>query len=184
MRASCFLLAALFLILPPLCLGESDFIGPLEEISVATSTNQKLVRARELAEESLKNGGHNRIDENESMDRSSPSLMKGFQGLVLTLGVFFILIFVLKKLKGRIIDTGERKIKVIERTALTSKTSLLRVEINGQESLISVGSEQVAVIPPLTSTSIATKSPQLQSTLPFERELEQSCVNEKIAKAS
>jgi len=171
--------------LPQPVLAESEPVVAIDSHELTSAPSEKLIRARELAEESLRSGGQGRMEERESMQRSDPSLIKGFQGLALTLGVFCILIFVMKKIKGSIGDSGERRIQILERTPLTSKTSLLRVQINGRESLIAVGTEQVAVVPVESTANPTRLRPgQRPAPQPFEIELEQSAAESQLAKAS
>ena len=68
------------------------------------------------------------------------------RGLGLTLGVFFIGLWVYKRLHGTAQQTQKRKLRIVERLSISSKTSLMLVQANGQEILLSVGSDRVSVI--------------------------------------
>ena len=68
------------------------------------------------------------------------------RGLGLTLGVFFVGLYVFKRVRGPIQTAQKRKLRILERLPLSSKTALLLVQANGQEVLLSVGSDRVSVI--------------------------------------
>lgn len=92
--------------------------------------------------------------------------MKMGKGLAICVGVFFIGLSVMRRLKPETFS-AEPRIKVRERTALTPKSSLLIVEIDGREQLITVGSENVSVITP------SNKMQRVQ-----ERSAQEICAND------
>lgn len=68
------------------------------------------------------------------------------KGLVVTLSTLFIGLALAKKYYKPLQGTSKRRCRVIERTALTSKTSLLVVEYEGKEILCAVGPDRVSVL--------------------------------------
>lgn len=90
------------------------------------------------------------LTEDSTEDESEPTPLSTFgsmlKGLGLTLGVFFVGLGIWKRFSGVEIRKGESLLKVIERTPLTSKTSLAVVEFQGKQVLVSVGSENVQLL--------------------------------------
>lgn len=69
------------------------------------------------------------------------------QGLALCLGTFFVLLHFLKGGKFKRGNKETRRIKVIEKVPLTTKSSLFLVEVDGETRLLSVGAEHTSFIP-------------------------------------
>ncbi len=72
--------------------------------------------------------------------------MRVVQGLGMCLAVFFLGIFVLKKLRG---DTGvcsQRTMRVIERLSIAPKQNLLLVDVDGARVLLAVGPERTELL--------------------------------------
>ena len=76
----------------------------------------------------------------------STGVMPMLQGLGLSLGVFFIAVYFLKRYKMPGQGTARRKLRVIERLPISSKTAVMLVEVGGQEIFLTVGSEHVTVL--------------------------------------
>lgn len=67
------------------------------------------------------------------------------EGMLLTLGVFFLGVWGYQKMNGHSMPKlSSRRMKVIERISVGSKTSLVLAEIDGRSVLLSVGGERVA----------------------------------------
>lgn len=74
-----------------------------------------------------------------------PPIARLFSGLLICLGVFCCGIYLAKR-RGLIKHTGERRVSILERIPLTARTSLVLLEKDGKEILLSVGSEQVSYL--------------------------------------
>jgi flagellar biogenesis protein FliO len=69
------------------------------------------------------------------------------QGLVLALGLFFILLHFLKR-SGRVkLHSSGKHMQLLERLPLSSKTCLNLVEVDGQPFLVGVGPDRVSIMP-------------------------------------
>lgn len=89
-----------------------------------------------------------RPDEDSKNSTTSPLAM--FKGLALCLGAFMIMVFFIKRLGRPNYANSQRHMNVRERLAISNKTSLLLVEVNGSDLVVAVGSETVNfhAIPP------------------------------------
>ena len=65
------------------------------------------------------------------------------KGLALCLGVFCVIVYLLKRLNPHAIHSGKRRMTLLERLPLTPKSALLMVQVDGRTRLIAIGSEQV-----------------------------------------
>lgn len=85
-----------------------------------------------------------RTGSDESLQSSGGTML---QGLAFCLGVFLIGTYICKRLGSK---NGtfrqQRRLKVLERTPLASKTSLLLIEVDGKEVLLAVGADKVTQI--------------------------------------
>ncbi|RIL05354.1 MAG: hypothetical protein DCC75_11755, partial [Proteobacteria bacterium] len=63
---------------------------------------------------------------------TQPSIMKAVQALGACLGIFFIVIYLMKRFSGAQGKVQSRRIRVIERTAISSKAALILVELEGR----------------------------------------------------
>lgn len=96
--------------------------------------------------------------------RSSVAAM--LQGLAATLGVFCVGVYVAQRLRrGRGI-VGHKQLRIIERLAVTQKTQLVYLQVNGEPMLISVGSDRV--------TCLQSPKSRTEAKL-FEASLEDAC---------
>lgn len=71
-------------------------------------------------------------------------VFKIVQALGICLGMLMVGVYAFKRYAPGIAQSASRRLKVKERLALTSKTSLLLVELDGRSVLITVGTERVA----------------------------------------
>jgi flagellar biogenesis protein FliO len=74
------------------------------------------------------------------------SLFKMLGGLLFCLGIFGGGIHLLKRYGGQAHVGGKRRLKVIERVSLTTKTSLLLVTFDGKEMLVAAGPDRAQLI--------------------------------------
>ncbi|MCB0334266.1 MAG: flagellar biosynthetic protein FliO [Bdellovibrionales bacterium] len=79
-------------------------------------------------------------------ERSELSLMKVFQGLALCIGVFLIFTYLLKKMHGGTVQSGNQRLTILEKVPVAPKTSLLLVRVDKRDVLIGVGAEHVTFI--------------------------------------
>ena len=103
----------------------------------------KLERTVNILKDTTVNGG---IASQKAPEPESLNLWKGVEGLVLCVGVLFIGVALVKKLKIKGTTSGARQIKVVERTAVSPKTSLILAEVNGSKVLLSVGPDRVSFL--------------------------------------
>lgn len=108
----------------------------------------KLERTVSILKDTTANGS---TASQKAAEPESINLWKGVEALVLCLGVLFIGVALAKKLKIKGAISGARQIKVIERTVVSSKTSLILAEVNGSKVLLSVGPERVSFLNMTTS---------------------------------
>ena len=74
------------------------------------------------------------------------SMIRMVGGFLFCLGIFGGGIHIYRKYTGVAISSAKRRVKIIERLALTQKTSLLLVSFDGKELLISSGPDQTRLI--------------------------------------
>jgi len=65
------------------------------------------------------------------------------KGLGICIGLLAVMIFLNKKLGLNKIASGKKRVKVLERVALTPKTAIYLVSIDGAEMFLSVGADRV-----------------------------------------
>jgi len=120
---------------------ETATASPRGEISVES----KLERTREILK-----GNHEEKDKAPAGEKVEDDLGKtGFRlmkGLLLCLGVFAIGIYIAKRLGLKPAVAGGKKIRILDRAALTPRSSLVLVEAEGKSVLVAVGSEHVALL--------------------------------------
>jgi flagellar biogenesis protein FliO len=98
-----------------------------------------------------------------------------FQGLALCLGVFFIGSWIARRFGGGAKMVGERRIKILERAALTQKSAICLVEVDGRQVLLSTGSDPVQV---LMQSEGASMTPTHQEEKGFDQSMEVLCAEE------
>lgn len=76
----------------------------------------------------------------------SPAPMTMLQGLALCFGVFLILVYVLKRVKGVPSGGNGRKLRVLERISISPRSSAVLLAVGGREVLVSVGPERVTLL--------------------------------------
>ncbi len=79
----------------------------------------------------------------ESEDQNM--VFKMLKGLALCLGIFFVGVAVLKRINPKAAVVHNERIKLCSRLAITPKTQVFLVEVDGQRVLLSVGQEQMAL---------------------------------------
>ena len=95
--------------------------------------------------QSAKNTQHgigNTVD--GASDENTGAGLRMAEGLAFCLGLLMLGVYALKKGKLKGIVHGSKAIRVIERSAVTQRTSLLLVEVQGRKVLLSVGSDRVS----------------------------------------
>ncbi|MDZ4785052.1 MAG: flagellar biosynthetic protein FliO [bacterium] len=101
------------------------------------------------------------------------SILRMIEGLVLVAGIFLVGVHLYKKfvLKDKSLPNKfrGRRIKIIERTPISSKASLLLVEIEGKKVLVGVGSENVSIT--------ELESNEIENISGFDEGVDQSCEN-------
>ncbi len=65
------------------------------------------------------------------------------RGLALCLAAFCVVVFLLKKLNRGIQPSGGRRLRVLEKLAVSPKSALLLVEVDGITRLVGVGAETI-----------------------------------------
>ncbi len=116
----------------------------------ALHADERTERLKSLVEERAEVSANQKADTSTKGKTSEPprseiSVVRVVEGLLLTLGVFFIGMWGYRKLSGNSLPkTSARRIKVVERVAVGGKTALVLAEIDGRSVLMSVGSERVA----------------------------------------
>ena len=89
------------------------------------------------------------------------------KGLGLCLGVFLIGVYFYKRLGLKAAAGGRRRLRIVERMPLQGRVSLLLVELDGEETLLAVGSDHAALI----------KGPA-GKRVGFEKSLDRACTKE------
>lgn len=87
-----------------------------------------------------------------------PNALTMLKGLAICIGVFLIGISVIQRLKNKtnIKNNSNRRLKILEKIAVSNKTALILAELDGRDIVFSVGSEKVSFCP--EKTVIETKS--------------------------
>ncbi len=115
------------------------------EVAVSASEQRtelsKLERTRSLMKDA--ENEHQQKGSAPTQDASGIGL-KMFQGLAFALGLLFIGLYFVKKLNPRAVGGAERKIKIVERTPVTPKTSLILAEVEGKKVFLAVGPDRVS----------------------------------------
>ena len=79
------------------------------------------------------------------------------QGLMLCLGLFALLVFIIKKTHRITRGANEGRMHVIERIPLSQKTFLHLVEVDGKEFLVGSGPDQVSLLSLREATPLSTR---------------------------
>lgn len=85
-------------------------------------------------------------DQSAEIDTSIPYL-KMMQGLGIVAGMFLILVHLYKKYIIKDESSQSRKIRIIERTTITPKSSLVLAVVDGKRYLLGVGPDPVTITP-------------------------------------
>ena len=107
----------------------------------------KLDRTRELLKDSQGEKGRPAAGASAGGDIGGDIALTGvrvLEGLLLCLGVLALGVYIAKRFGFKPAGGAARKIKLIERTPLSSRTALVLAEIEGKTVLISVGAERVS----------------------------------------
>jgi flagellar biogenesis protein FliO len=116
------------------------------KISESVAKLKNSLRSEQLGKTNAVKDSISNWSESEDKAESSSVVLTMFKGLALCLAFLFIGLGVYKKYKPAQFTSTATKLKITSRTALTSKTQLMLVEVSGQEILVAVGSEQVAIL--------------------------------------
>jgi len=95
-----------------------------------------------------------------------------FKALVLCIGVFCIVIYFLKRMNKGVIGGANKRIQVLEKVQIASKTSLVLVELDGKPLLFSLGNDRVSVLNPESKSSVYSSTEELSQ---FSESLESVC---------
>ncbi|MCB0337285.1 MAG: FliO/MopB family protein, partial [Bdellovibrionales bacterium] len=153
-RHASFLLAILGLLMsfPSVVIGE-DAAVPSERSQEISASLARLKGSLELSDKNRNPLSHEDSEVSSTEEQTMGSLaLKMGKGLVLCVGVLLIGLSIAKRMRPDRF-TQESRVRIRERVALTPKVSLLIVEIDGKEQLLTVGSDQVSVLPSHTKFS-------------------------------
>jgi len=123
--------------------------------STLTTTEKKLERTRALMSEGLHLG-------EPRLSAAPEAVASGFsmiQGLGICIGVFLIGVAIYKKytgatsLRGGRLSRG-RRLRVVERLSVSSRTALIMAEVDGKPILFTVGPDKVSFGPAVTGLTI------------------------------
>jgi len=125
--------------------GQSETPAVLND---AQRTANKLARTRELLSANNAQSALRQADPRSSIapppdsEESSP-LVKMLQGLAFCVGIFLIGSWAFRRFapKRFVASPSGRRMKIVERLAISNRASLALVEIDGREVLVSLGSE-------------------------------------------
>lgn len=117
-----------------------------ELIPTPALSSGKMERTREI----LNNDAQGKIEDLEHKKSPLPGeggyVFKMVQALGLCIGVLLVGAFVIRKINPQLVKSASRKIKIIERTAVSPRTALVLAELDGKSILFSVGSERVSLL--------------------------------------
>lgn len=82
-----------------------------------------------------------------SVDSLSANGWQMLQGLGLCVGMFLIAVAVVRRLRSKVGGSLGRRLQIIERLPLTSKSSLILAVVDDQQYVLAVGSEHVVFGP-------------------------------------
>jgi flagellar biogenesis protein FliO len=130
-----------------LLVGTPVFAATPEDnvVDAATSLSQKLERVGKMASERE----HPAAQESWRTEVPEPaglSPMRSFEALAICLGVFLIGVHFLKRFNKNVVPGNSKRMKVIERMALSQKTALVLAQVDGKSILLSVGAERVTAL--------------------------------------
>ncbi|MCB0317508.1 MAG: flagellar biosynthetic protein FliO [Bdellovibrionales bacterium] len=145
-------------------ISEVCFALPVEP----TSEKTKLEQVRELHEQNLENGGKPSFSKWSGSEENSliASGGKMISGLALCLGVLIFGSGLYRRFCTKKGSLNQGKIKLIERFSLTTKTSLVLVEVCGKPQLVAVGGENVV---------FAGEAPKITAKENFDFDLQEAC---------
>jgi flagellar biosynthetic protein FliO len=112
--------------------------------------------------------------------RSEPGIdigQKGFsmlQGLFLCLGILLIGTYLVKRFKSVSVEGTKRRMQVLEKLAISPKTSLVLVEVDGKKLVLGVGAEKVS-FSSLSAGAEQDRGLELVDGKRFETELSKAC---------
>lgn len=85
-------------------------------------------------------------EENLEVERRKPTLVRLFQGLAFCLGVFFIGIHIYRKYYYRMKPLNENHMRILEKLALSNKSMLYLVEIEGKKIIVGAGADKLTMV--------------------------------------
>ncbi|MDC0358692.1 flagellar biosynthetic protein FliO [Oligoflexia bacterium] len=113
-------------------------------------------------------------------DTSQPQFKgSGFrmlQGLAICVGVFLVGVYFIKRFGKQKNYYPDKHLNILERMPLTQKTALLLVEVNGENVLLSVGSDRVNFLK--TQDAVAKVESKEQVKDKFDKSLDVICKEE------
>ena len=124
--------------------AESGDIGPA---SVAPAAQPSFQERMESAVQAKRAGQ----SQQKSITAESPlssNAGRMVAGLAMCVGVFLIGAWLVRRASGKIKPTNTRSLRVVERMPITSKTSLMLVEVDGRRVMISAGPDKVSFFAP------------------------------------
>ena len=119
----------------------------------AQRTTDKLARTRELINANAAQNALNRNDPASRIPKPSEAEGSGaivmmLQGLAFCVGIFLIGSWIFKRYAPRrfVASASGRRMKIVERLAVTSRSSIALIEVDGREVLVSLGSESTQML--------------------------------------
>lgn len=76
----------------------------------------------------------------------SASLFSMVKGLAICVALLLTVVWLLKKFKAPLVTGQGRAMRIVERLPVTTKSSLLLVEVNSKKVLIGVGSDPISLV--------------------------------------
>lgn len=112
------------------------------------------------------------LSEKERVGTTGTLALRMIQGLLLCGGVFFIGIFLYRKMTGQKITLrSARRLAIVERCALSSKASLLLCKLDGREVLLAVGADRVTKISAESNIEIYSDEETAHGVIPLTSDL-------------
>ncbi len=112
------------------------------------SLESKLSNVREISQQAKLNPPHSANSLSaigaDAQSEFRTSALSGLQALLLVLAALMFVVFALRKFYKVSPLSNSKRLKVKERLAITSKTALVLIEMDGRSMLVSVGPERVS----------------------------------------
>ena len=98
---------------------------------------------------------------------------KTVQGLILCLGVFFVMVYFLKRTRPQGGAASEARLQLKERLSVGPKANVALLTIDGKEVLVGVSETQVSLLQEISPRRVTAKRP-----IPLTKSEVISCINE------